>query len=233
MEEWAIVLHDRPVRKFTISEGKKITIGRGAEANVVIDNTAISRVHAALELRDGVYYIHDLKSTNGTTVNGERVTDMLPIAKDDLVELGKFRLLPAAALTGAAVSSSFAADMGGADETMFMSSKNVKPEQRSRVGGAVERPRLVVISGDATPPELGLKGKSSVKIGSGPGCDLRVKGWLVAAAQCYLIKRDERYLLVPQSSWAATRVNGLKIKEEKELLAGDVIAIRKTQIRFD
>ena len=57
MEEWTIMLQERPIKTFAIEEGGRVTIGRGAEADVVIDNTAISRVHAALELQNGVYFV--------------------------------------------------------------------------------------------------------------------------------------------------------------------------------
>jgi pSer/pThr/pTyr-binding forkhead associated (FHA) protein len=45
-------------------------IGRGAENDVVIDDPAISRLHARVEHEAGVYRVVDLGSTNGTTVDG-------------------------------------------------------------------------------------------------------------------------------------------------------------------
>ena len=232
MEEWTIVLNDRPIKSFAINEGERVTIGRGKEADVVIDNTAISRVHAALEFFDGIYCLYDLKSTNGTTVNGEKVTDMLPISKKDDIQIGKFRLVPTA-VSASELSSSYSADLDVADETVFVTPKQAKTDRKPRFVADREGPRLVVIKGNGVPEELSLKGKSSIKIGSGSSCDLIVKGWLVAAAQCYIIKREEKNLIVPQSSWAATRLNGLRIKEEKELHGGDIIGIRNTQIRFN
>jgi pSer/pThr/pTyr-binding forkhead associated (FHA) protein len=45
-------------------------IGRGAENDVVVDDPAISRLHARVEREAGVYRVVDLGSTNGTTVDG-------------------------------------------------------------------------------------------------------------------------------------------------------------------
>jgi pSer/pThr/pTyr-binding forkhead associated (FHA) protein len=46
-----------------------IRIGRGAENEMVVDDSAISRAHARLEEEAGVWRIVDLGSTNGTSVD--------------------------------------------------------------------------------------------------------------------------------------------------------------------
>jgi pSer/pThr/pTyr-binding forkhead associated (FHA) protein len=46
-----------------------IRIGRGAENEMVVDESAISRVHARLEVEAGTWRIVDLGSTNGTSVD--------------------------------------------------------------------------------------------------------------------------------------------------------------------
>ncbi|HUR13658.1 MAG TPA: DUF3662 and FHA domain-containing protein [Mycobacteriales bacterium] len=48
-------------------------IGRGAEADVQLTDTGVSRKHAELRLVDDAVEVHDLGSTNGTYVNGQRV----------------------------------------------------------------------------------------------------------------------------------------------------------------
>jgi predicted Zn finger-like uncharacterized protein len=54
-------------------EKPKVTIGRTG-ADLVLNDTEISRAHAAVEIRDTTYMLEDLKSTNGTLVEGERIT---------------------------------------------------------------------------------------------------------------------------------------------------------------
>ncbi|MBI1187444.1 MAG: FHA domain-containing protein [Alphaproteobacteria bacterium] len=49
-------------------------VGRGkSEADVLIDAEQISRKHARFSLRDGGVFIEDLRSTNGTSVNGRKL----------------------------------------------------------------------------------------------------------------------------------------------------------------
>lgn len=59
----------------TITLSKPITvIGRSAKlCDLVIDHTSVSKMHCVLVKTDGLIYMRDLGSTNGTRVNGQRV----------------------------------------------------------------------------------------------------------------------------------------------------------------
>ena len=46
-------------------------IGSQEDADIRIENEMVSRLHARLNRVDGVYYIEDLNSRNGTCLNGE------------------------------------------------------------------------------------------------------------------------------------------------------------------
>jgi hypothetical protein len=52
---------------------ESLLLGRHPRCDVVVCNPSVSRRHAQLTFRDGVWVIQDLASTNGTTVNGVRV----------------------------------------------------------------------------------------------------------------------------------------------------------------
>ncbi|MBU0728879.1 MAG: FHA domain-containing protein [Proteobacteria bacterium] len=236
MTEWALTLHDKIIKRFTIVDGQVLTIGRGSDAAVIIDNTAISRKHSSLELNDGVYYLSDLKSTNGTFVNGKRIDQSIPIALSDTINIGKFRLLPADMLTQdtAAVSAS-SMDMDMEDETVFVSTKTASKVPQVMDRSVKEKPnnQILVVEGDATPKAISLDGKSSVKIGKDPSCDMVIGGWFVAGAQCYIITKDDKFIIVPQRSWVKTRLNGSQISEERVLRKGDIIEIKNSRMRFD
>ena len=51
-----------------------LTIGRDPENVILLDHTAISRFHCRITCEKDQYFIHDLGSTNGTYLNGRRVT---------------------------------------------------------------------------------------------------------------------------------------------------------------
>lgn len=72
--------------QFELSE-RPITIGRSPEADVVILEEKVSRIHCGVRLWDGEFYIKDLKSRNGTFVNGQRV-DVAKLKPGDTIRVG-------------------------------------------------------------------------------------------------------------------------------------------------
>lgn len=56
-------------------EKSKTTLGRGLNVDLTIQDRLSSRLHCAIELKDNAWHISDLKSRNGTFVNGERIQE--------------------------------------------------------------------------------------------------------------------------------------------------------------
>lgn len=63
----------------------ELVIGRSRSCDVVVDHPEVSRRHARLVFRDGSWFVQDLESMNGTTVNGTRVGRCRLLAGDRLV----------------------------------------------------------------------------------------------------------------------------------------------------
>ena len=77
-----------PGKAFTLSKSE-IVIGRDVSADVVINTAEVSRRHARLYLDGGVYIVEDLGSTNGTFINGQRLTMPVPMRSGDIIMLGE------------------------------------------------------------------------------------------------------------------------------------------------
>jgi len=78
---------DSPAKVYQLTAQRHV-IGRRPDAEIVIDHWAVSRSHAMLELGpSGRWWILDLDSTNGTLVNGVRVTERL-LSRGDVVRVG-------------------------------------------------------------------------------------------------------------------------------------------------
>ncbi len=69
----------------------RVTIGTGTGNDLLLDEPTASRRHAALERRAGRWYVVDLGSTNGTYINGRRVTASAPLARGDELRFGNAR----------------------------------------------------------------------------------------------------------------------------------------------
>jgi diguanylate cyclase (GGDEF)-like protein len=65
-----------------------VVIGREEGCDLVLQDSDVSRRHACVEFGDGQYSIRDLGSTNGTLVNGRKVSKAA-LASGDLVRVGK------------------------------------------------------------------------------------------------------------------------------------------------
>ncbi len=70
-----------------------ITIGRGEENDIWLDDDMVSRNHAELAWDKGVAYITDCDSLNGLMLNGKRMRGTDIVGPDALLEIGSHRLL--------------------------------------------------------------------------------------------------------------------------------------------
>ena len=70
----------------------RITMGRRADNHLALDGDNISRQHAAIERREGQYFICDIGSVNGTYLNEQRI-ESAPLQDGDRVRIGNFSLV--------------------------------------------------------------------------------------------------------------------------------------------
>ncbi|MGH8912110.1 MAG: FHA domain-containing protein, partial [Acidimicrobiia bacterium] len=62
-------------------------LGRSDEADIVIDDPYASEFHLRLVAQEGGLTLHDLGSTNGTYLNGRRVTAPTELRRGDAVQV--------------------------------------------------------------------------------------------------------------------------------------------------
>ena len=81
----------------------ELSIGRTEGNDLVLNHPSVSRKHARLESRDSAWWIVDLKSTNGETVNGNLITESVIHASDKIL-IGSVQLevkaMPSVEFTG-------------------------------------------------------------------------------------------------------------------------------------
>lgn len=74
--------------KYRIGSGGPIVIGRGENCDITADDLYLSQEHFMIECVDGEWYITDLKSKNGTYVNGNKIKKTKRLEDGDVISFG-------------------------------------------------------------------------------------------------------------------------------------------------
>jgi len=89
------VREPRAGRALLLHEGRRLviapagaTIGRSRQCDIVLNDPNVSREHAEVRQRGEQWFVRDLGSTNGTALNGRRVSGTEPVSSGDEIEIG-------------------------------------------------------------------------------------------------------------------------------------------------
>lgn len=84
-------------QRYSINAGSVI-LGRSSDADILVDDTGVSRRHLEIRTRNGIIHAVDLGSTNGSYVNGQRVQGETELTDGSTITMGRtrmiFRLVP-------------------------------------------------------------------------------------------------------------------------------------------
>jgi hypothetical protein len=81
-----VLVVDGPGTRHELTTGRNV-IGRGTEADIRLPDTGVSRKHVDVVLDRGTAVAEDLGSTNGTLVNGRRISRQ-PLSDGDVIRIG-------------------------------------------------------------------------------------------------------------------------------------------------
>lgn len=72
----------------------EVTIGRNRKSDIYINDPFMSKEHARIFLEEGKYYLEDLKSTNGTLLNGKEIKGKcVKLNENDKITFGQVSFL--------------------------------------------------------------------------------------------------------------------------------------------
>lgn len=80
------ILPDGAQKKFELGR-KAVTIGRGADADVRLDDKLASRIHCEISYKDGNYFLRDCDSRNGTFFNDHAI-EVCRVNPGDRIRVG-------------------------------------------------------------------------------------------------------------------------------------------------
>src|SRR5256885_2189481 len=90
---FAIVVNEKGGEQKRLEFDKpEVTIGRVQGNDIILPKGNVSKRHSRIVLKDSKFIIVDLKSTNGTYVNGRKITSPLVVKGSDKIYIADFIL---------------------------------------------------------------------------------------------------------------------------------------------
>ena len=77
---------------FTLPMEGKVILGRAPDCDIVLNDPTVSAYHCQFKFENGQWRIQDLRSTNGTYVNGRRITEAL-LRPNDVIRTGMHEMV--------------------------------------------------------------------------------------------------------------------------------------------
>lgn len=101
-EKTMVIQGTAPNAKLTVLKGKElskkfslekdeVTLGKGKDCAIVINDMFIGKHHATIKKKGNRYYLYDTGSWRGTQVNGETISE-IPLMDGDLIKIGSWEL---------------------------------------------------------------------------------------------------------------------------------------------
>ena len=83
-----ILLGDDDNSEYPIADSTR-SIGRDGANDVVVEDDEMSAQHARITYDDECFRVEDLHSTNGTFLNGKRISESTILQDEDLIKMGR------------------------------------------------------------------------------------------------------------------------------------------------
>ncbi len=197
-------------------EADEVSIGRGIKNHIVIHDNEVSREHCRLvRLIDG-YEVHDLHSSNGTFVNGQRVINTWMLTAGTLIELGDTITL----------------EYSDYDPALDEGLSSTDAQYAARLFNPHVIFGLMMTMGPAVGFLYELE-KPMITVGRDLSNDLVIQDPEVSRYHVRLSTTPKGYLLEDLNSTNGTSVNGTPLKGTRALEPNDVIKLGSmVQLQF-
>jgi pSer/pThr/pTyr-binding forkhead associated (FHA) protein len=217
---------------YVLEEDKTVKIGRSDLNHIVLDESAISSLHAEIESEPDGFYITDIQSKNGTFVNGELVISR-KLIHGDVISIGSYTLT----FTYAEHERRSAESAASISEATIMldtaTHRSKLAKSLSEVGDYKKKTllqgELTFLDGSKNPL---LLEKTVTTIGKDSICDIFAKGFLVGKISAEIFKRQDGFYIKPAAGKFSPKLNHQPIKTEVKLNDFDVIEIGSTRLQF-
>lgn len=235
------------VAESLLSRNIILTIGRQPGVNLFVNEASVSRHHAQLDYHDTQYFLRDLKSLNGTFINGNRleVERAYPLHVNDVIRFGNivsFRFLLRALDLGRSPTTNpkqpaLPAPTPSPVNGQVLPLEISQPLPASVLAALKQTPALVILPVSANPqkqpPQVYLlQMQKPVSIGRDVGNDVVVLDMIVSRRHAEVFAASERFYIRDVGSSNGVVINRSPIDQPYALSHGDHILIGNTMIFF-
>lgn len=202
-------------REIRLRQGDTAQLGREAGSDILLDDPQVSRHHAVITWRDKGFEISDLGSTNGTTVNGERIGSSRGLRDGDVIRLSS------------------------TDLTYHHVQQRAPPpasslEKTFVVPRTAPQPRLIVSAGPQEGREFPLPpGKTVIgRATARDTWDMALQDRSISRPHAEVEKTEDGVVLTDLGSANGTLLNGQALATPTALKDGDVIVLGETTLLY-
>lgn len=215
-----------------VAEDGILKIGRSDQNNIVLDESAVSALHAEIEPEPDGFYITDIQSKNGTFVDGELVISR-KLHHGNIISIGNYTLKfeykedeKRPVETATAIS----------EATMMLDTSTHRAKLAKSLSEIGEHKKKTQLQGeiiflDGSKNPLPIE-KPITTIGKEASCDIPAKGLLVAKISAEILKKQDGFYIKPIAGKFAPKLNYKTVKTEVRLNDFDVIEIGATRLQF-
>jgi len=215
-----IKLHGKGSRHIELTL-ETLTIGRTADNTLVIEDPAVSGHHARIVKIQAVFFLEDLKSTNGTAINGQPITRH-QLRDADVITIGQHRIV---FQENATASTEAPVPFVDLDRTTVLRGTDRTPD------GPKLTAKVLIVSGKTDRLEYPLTKQVNV-IGSQDGAVIRLTGWFAPKSAATIARRGHSYSISRSQRAKTLLVNGTDVVEQQDLKDGDQIEVAGVKLTF-
>jgi pSer/pThr/pTyr-binding forkhead associated (FHA) protein len=210
--------------------GRRISIGRDLDCDIVLPDNGVSRRHASIAPVPGGYLLTD-DSSNGTLVNGERMGATRLLEPGDVLRLHDEELRyevegKDAAQTPAASSRAPTTILDMSSLRSVLVSEQTRASTRRHPTASLE-----IIRGPFTGAAFQID-RPVCSIGRGEQSDVRLRDESVSSAHATLLRKGDTWYVVDLRSVNGTFVDGYSVAGERELHTGATLRVGAVEMLF-
>lgn len=207
---------------------KDVVIGRSAAADLVVAHPEVSQRHAKIVFKDGVYFVTDLDSSNGTFLKGKPVLGLQELADGDEIFLGPnisllFSLVP---VKIESLEQLLVSAPGAPPAEISKTMLDVEGGQGAALLSALAVPPSLVVTVAGQEPQEYVLTKERITLGRAEDNDIVVSSMIVSRHHAVLTLTSGGYEV--QVLFGATNTltcQGRPIADRRLLAHGDILRL--------